>query len=109
MLSEACDPGASTNKAAFLLRTAALTPGSYELSAVLLNEQDQPIGQPKSFRFVRSDKRNPAVTIPPEGFPIIPEPQGFLSDVIWPIRLGVPLPINCVPSVERLALSEKRR
>ncbi|MBI4023786.1 MAG: hypothetical protein HY360_02330 [Verrucomicrobia bacterium] len=108
-IAEITSAGAMTGKANFLVRTAALPAGKYEVSAVLLDPENKASGQPQSFKFARSDKRNPVIKIPTEGIPIQLEDQKILGDVVWPMRVGVPLPINAVMDARQLALFEDGR
>ena len=105
-VAELVQPHAPENKAHFLVHTAALKPGRYEVSAVLLDAENKQLGEAQSFRFARSEKRHPIVPIPTTGIPIQLEEQSILPDATWPVRVGVPLPVGAVTDTSRLALFE---
>ena len=105
-IGEVTHPNAIENKAHWLIRTGALAVGKYSVSAVILDAEGKPLGDPQSFQFSRSDKRNPVIPIPSEGIRIQVEEQSALKDAVWPMQVGVPMPINALTDTKRLALFE---
>src|ERR1043166_7064632 len=103
VIAEATQPNVTENKAHFLIRTESLKAGKYEVTASLVDATGGAVGSAQSFKFSRTDKRNPVVSIPGDGIPIQLEAQSILPDATWPVRAGVPLPINAVPDASRLA------
>lgn len=100
------------NKASFLINMSALVAGEYVVRAGFVETvggATTPIGEEAEYRFRKSDKKNPVVPVPADGIPIVLERQEALRDVAWPVRAGVPLPINAVTDVDRLALFENGR
>src|SRR5262249_55662816 len=108
-IAEVTQPNATENKAHFQIRTEALKPGKYEVTASFVDGAGALIGDAQSFKFSRTDKRNPVVTIPADGIPIELEEQTIVPDATWPVRSGVPLPINAVSNASKLALFESGR
>lgn len=96
----------TSGKVVFLVSVGEMKPGDYVAQAVMLDAQGAEIGKPVEFKFSRVDKRNPVIPIPAEGIPINLESQSFVPNAAWPVRMGVPLPINAVTDVRRLALFE---
>ncbi|MBI4026667.1 MAG: hypothetical protein HY360_16915 [Verrucomicrobia bacterium] len=105
-IAEVTRADAAGNKVVFLVNTSTLKPGKYAARAVLKDAQGAETGPPVEFKFTRSDRRNPVTPIPPEGIPLVLEKQDFLPDTIWPVRTGVPFPVNAVLDVSQLALFE---
>src|ERR1051326_748651 len=105
-IAETTQPSVTENKAHFLLRLADLKPGKYEVTAALVDAAGGAIGSEQSFKLTRTDKRNAVVTIPADGIPIQLEEQSILPDATWPVRAGVPLPVNAVADAGQLALFE---
>src|ERR1051326_8496200 len=108
-IAETTQPSVTENKAHFLLRLADLKPGKYEVTAALVDAAGGAIGSEQSFKFTRTDKRNAVVTIPADGIPIQLEEQSILPDATWPVRAGLPLPVNAVTESGQLALFENGR
>lgn len=94
------------NRVSFLIAMTPLQPGTYTVGAAYIDEAGQVQGEGAEYKFIRSDKRNPVVAFPASGVPIVPQQQSFVTDVDWPVRLGVPLPVNAVMDARRLAVFE---
>ncbi len=107
VLAQVTQP-AEDHRISFLVRMSNLPVGSYNVEAALV-AQDGKRASAAEFAFTRTDKTNPVVRIPEEGIPVVLEAQSFLGDAAWPVRTGIPLPINAVMDASRLALFEDGR
>jgi len=105
-IAETVQQNSVENKAHFLVRTSALKVGKYEVTASFADAAGGQIGEAQSFKFTRSGKRNPVVSIPADGIPIQLEAQSSFPDATWPVRAGVPMPINAVMDAGQLVLFE---
>lgn len=94
------------NRFSFLIGVAALPVGKYTVRAAMVDDAGQAQEPAAEYSFARVDKRNPVVAFPPDGVPINVAPQNEVPNAQWPMRLGVPLPINAVMDSSHLALFE---
>ena len=74
-LSQTTLKKSSSNKVTFLISMPSLKPGKYRVTAARLDEAGKPVdpsrlvgGGQAEYSFVKSDKRNPVVTIPAQAF-----------------------------------------
>lgn len=96
-------------KSHVLVRMDALAAGSYELRACRVDDAGEPVGEVKTFGFERVNRQRDAIAFPKDGLPLsLMTPDG-VSDASWPTRASVPLPVNLLDSVDRLALEEDGR
>lgn len=93
-----------TNKFSFLVAMPSLATGKYRATAALVGDDGKVIGSEAECDFDKVDKQGPVVTIPSDGIPIEIEKQEHMADATWPMRAGVPLPINAVKDASQLAL-----
>lgn len=95
-----------TNKFSFLVSMPALKAGKYRVKAAFVDDAGAVISSEAVAEFAKADKKNPVIPIPADGIPIVLEKQEFVADATWPVRTGVPLPVNAVMDASRLALFE---
>lgn len=93
-----------TPKAHVQVAVGTLKPGAYALEATLEDAAGAATGEPVSFAFNRVDKQQQVATFPAEGLPILLEDQSHDPEASWPVTAAIPLPLNAVTDVARLAV-----
>ena len=104
LLAEQVAP-ATDSHISFLVDIAALPAGKYAARVSLVAADGQTKAQAQ-WPFEKTARQTPVVRVPAEGIPIRLETQPFLADGLWPMRVGVPIPINAVTNTANLALFE---